>query len=446
MPACRRVSIEGPLGTAYGWGKFYRLFSFARPHLLRSLQRCLFRLGPEGLKQATVFTYRLLDVEYHFRISKVEIIGIPENQPNEVGSSCSLGIVLGEISAPTIGSSEPSFPSPEEAGRGGSGYLVHGVGQDWRPADFPAVPGLNLFPLDALDLVLAQPSSPAWERVIHNLSVSSQIGFIFHGIDHVPNAPLTEALTGVLGLLGRRGIRYWVVCESIGNVNVKIMDLIDKRNYICLTRPAPLVLAHPSPVAAPPALADQRLEVLFKQSMYDAFVVPIVHTALIARFPCLSGSSPKLLLHGPSGSGKSTLANMAIDRLRAESGLDYTVVEMNANSLFSKYLGGTEKRILKRFKKAKVLAPSVLLIEGLHALAPSRQAQDGGDDDHGEYGGVQDTYSRVLATLLMCLDGIDSHGDAPCPPVIATSLVPPDRLDPAIIRPGRIETWVDLND
>jgi ATP-dependent 26S proteasome regulatory subunit len=59
------------------------------------------------------------------------------------------------------------------------------------------------------------------------------------------------------------------------------------------------------------------------------------------------------------------------------------------------------------------------------------------DDDEGLSG----TFSRALAALLTGLDGIDANRDVA---VVATSSVPPGELQPAIVRPGRLESWIEL--
>ena len=45
-----------------------------------------------------------------------------------------------------------------------------------------------------------------------------------------------------------------------------------------------------------------------------------------------------------------------------------------------------------------------------------------------------------MAALLTGLDGVDANGGLA---VLATSAVSPDQLEPAIVRPGRLETWID---
>jgi SpoVK/Ycf46/Vps4 family AAA+-type ATPase len=174
------------------------------------------------------------------------------------------------------------------------------------------------------------------------------------------------------------------------------------------------------------------------------FIIPMTQPELIAPFASIISMAPRVLIHGPSKSGKSTLAKWMIREVLMKKFPAINVIEMHASQLFSKYLGGSEKRIQKLFRKAAASAPSVIVVEGIHTICPARGRHD---DDEEEGGGVGQTYTRILATFLMSLDGIDSLGSEHNKVAfIGTSLLGPDKLDPAAVRPGRLEVHIALDD
>ncbi|XP_049741329.1 ribosome biogenesis protein SPATA5 isoform X2 [Elephas maximus indicus] len=93
--------------------------------------------------------------------------------------------------------------------------------------------------------------------------------------------------------------------------------------------------------------------------------------------------------------------------------------------LMNKYVGESERAIREIFRKAKAVAPSVLFFDELDALAVERGSSSGA-------GNVAD---RVLAQLLTEMDGIEQLKDV----TILAATNRPDRIDKALMRPGRID-------
>lgn len=101
--------------------------------------------------------------------------------------------------------------------------------------------------------------------------------------------------------------------------------------------------------------------------------------------------------------------------------------------LLSKWMGESEKAIQTLFRRARAAAPSIIFFDEIDALAGRR-----GDTSSG----VQD---RVLAQLLTELDGV--QGQLPQQRVVVVAATNrPDMLDPALIRPGRIDRKVMSDD
>ena len=101
--------------------------------------------------------------------------------------------------------------------------------------------------------------------------------------------------------------------------------------------------------------------------------------------------------------------------------------------LLSKYLGESEKAIQLLFKRARAAAPSIIFFDEIDALASARGSQNTGVNE------------RVLSQLLVELDGTGgTHsgvgGSAGVIIIAATNR--PDMLDPALLRPGRIDRKV----
>ena len=126
-----------------------------------------------------------------------------------------------------------------------------------------------------------------------------------------------------------------------------------------------------------------------------------------------------MLLYGPPGCGKSFFA----EKFAEETGFNFILVK--ASDLGSIYIHGSQGKIADLFKKAEENAPSVLCFDEFDAFVPSRSG-DLGSNQAGEV-------NEFLSQLNNCAKrGIF---------VIATSNRP-DKVDPAVLRTGRIDKQV----
>ncbi|MCI20548.1 calmodulin-interacting protein 111-like, partial [Trifolium medium] len=103
----------------------------------------------------------------------------------------------------------------------------------------------------------------------------------------------------------------------------------------------------------------------------------------------------------------------------SEAGLNFLAVK--GPELFSKWVGESEKAVRSLFVKARDNAPSVIFFDEIDSLAMNR----GRDGD-----GVS-VSDRVMAQLLVQMDGVRSRGDVAV--IAATNR--PDNIDPALLRP-----------
>nr|XP_023012999.1 spermatogenesis-associated protein 5 [Leptinotarsa decemlineata] len=136
----------------------------------------------------------------------------------------------------------------------------------------------------------------------------------------------------------------------------------------------------------------------------------------------LGVTPPKgVLMFGPPGCSKTMIAKA----LATESGLNF--LSIKGPELFSKWVGESERAVREVFRKARQVAPSIIFFDEIDAL--------GGERSSGSSTSVQE---RVLAQLLTELDGVTSLGDV----TIVAATNRPDRIDKALMRPGRLDRIV----
>ncbi|MES1912468.1 MAG: hypothetical protein MHM6MM_004738 [Cercozoa sp. M6MM] len=129
-----------------------------------------------------------------------------------------------------------------------------------------------------------------------------------------------------------------------------------------------------------------------------------------------------VLLHGPPGTGKTLLARAVATHANAH------FESIAGAEVVSRYVGESEEKLRSIFQRARKKAPSVVFIDELDALAPSRE-----DDGSG-------LQQRLVATLLTLLDGVDEG--APVLVVGATNRV--TAIDSALRRFGRFDEEIEV--
>ncbi|KKF00212.1 AAA family ATPase [Mycolicibacterium obuense] len=156
-----------------------------------------------------------------------------------------------------------------------------------------------------------------------------------------------------------------------------------------------------------------------KQALTEAVLWPLQHPDTFAR---LGVEPPRgVLLYGPPGCGKTYVV-----RALASSGR-LSVHAVKGAELMDKWVGSSEKAVRELFRRARDSAPSLVFLDEIDAMAPRRgQSFDSGVTD------------RVVAALLTELDGIEPLRDV----VVLGATNRPDLIDPALLRPGRLEKLV----
>ncbi|MDS0133466.1 MULTISPECIES: AAA family ATPase [unclassified Amycolatopsis] len=156
-----------------------------------------------------------------------------------------------------------------------------------------------------------------------------------------------------------------------------------------------------------------------KQSLTEAVLWPLRYPDSFAR---LGVEPPRgVLLYGPPGGGKTFLV-----RALAGTGA-LNVFAVKGAELMDKWVGESERAVRELFRRAAEAAPALIFLDEIDALAPRRgQSSDSGVAD------------RVVAALLTELDGVEPMREV----VVLGATNRPELVDPALLRPGRLERRV----
>lgn len=128
-----------------------------------------------------------------------------------------------------------------------------------------------------------------------------------------------------------------------------------------------------------------------------------------------------VLLCGPPGCGKTLLAKAVAN----EAGINF--ISVKGPELLNMYVGESERAVRQVFQRARSSAPCVIFFDELDALCPKRS--DSGDN------GVS---SRVVNQLLTEMDGVEGRSAV----FLMAASNRPDIIDPAVLRPGRLDKVV----
>lgn len=159
-----------------------------------------------------------------------------------------------------------------------------------------------------------------------------------------------------------------------------------------------------------------------RDELLTAIVEPIRHPEKYQRVGITAPTG--VLLWGPPGCGKTLLAKAVANESRAN------FISVKGPELLNKYVGESERAVRQVFVRARSSIPCVIFFDELDALVPKR-------DD-----ALSESSARVVNTLLTELDGLSSREGI----YVIAATNRPDIIDPAMLRPGRLETllFVDL--
>merc|ERR1712193_401463 len=131
--------------------------------------------------------------------------------------------------------------------------------------------------------------------------------------------------------------------------------------------------------------------------------------------------SKGILFYGPPGCGKTLLAKAVANECQAN------FISIKGPELLTMWFGESEANVREVFDKARQAAPCVLFFDELDSIAKARGGSTGGDA-----GGASD---RIINKVLTEMDGMGAKKNV----FIIGATNRPDIIDPAVLRPGRLD-------
>lgn len=199
-------------------------------------------------------------------------------------------------------------------------------------------------------------------------------------------------------------------------VNARPLSNIPTGGSIPRSRP----VSAPSPDPEPPSLSLELVGGLGSAiaELKELVALPLKRPDLLQQM----GLEPPrgVLLVGPPGTGKTLTARA----LAAE--LDASYIAIAGSEVMGKYYGEAEGKLRQIFEKASQNAPCLIFIDEIDSIAPDRRLVEG------------EVEKRVVAQLLSLMDGFARQAGV----VVLAATNYPDRLDPALRRPGRFDREV----
>jgi len=155
----------------------------------------------------------------------------------------------------------------------------------------------------------------------------------------------------------------------------------------------------------------------------EAVELPLTHPEL---YEDIGIKPPKgVIFYGPPGTGKTLLAKAVANETSA------TFLRVVGSELIQKYLGDGPKLVRELFRVADEHAPSIVFIDEIDAVGTKRYDSTSGGERE---------IQRTMLELLNQLDGFDARGEVKV--IMATNRI--ETLDPALLRPGRIDRKIEF--
>ena len=159
------------------------------------------------------------------------------------------------------------------------------------------------------------------------------------------------------------------------------------------------------------------------RELREVIELPLINPELFQR---VGIKAPKgVLLYGPPGTGKTLLARAVANNI------DASFLKVVASAIVDKYIGESARLIREMFGYAKDHQPCIIFMDEIDAIG-GRRFSEGTSADR--------EIQRTLMELLNQLDGFDALGKVKM--ICATNR--PDVLDPALMRPGRLDRKIEI--
>ncbi|PFH31404.1 putative 26S proteasome regulatory subunit 7 [Besnoitia besnoiti] len=162
------------------------------------------------------------------------------------------------------------------------------------------------------------------------------------------------------------------------------------------------------------------------EKLREVLELPLLHPE---RFLALGIDPPKgVLLYGPPGTGKTLTARAVANRT------DACFICVIGSELVQKYVGEGARMVRELFQMARSRRACILFIDEVDAIGGSRGGEGEGNA-HGDH-----EVQRTMLEIVNQLDGFEARGNIKV--LMATNR--PDTLDPALLRPGRLDRKIEF--
>jgi transitional endoplasmic reticulum ATPase len=230
------------------------------------------------------------------------------------------------------------------------------------------------------------------------------------------NLPLIKGDRVRATMLGSRAQEFEVVSTSPKDICV----VIHANTIVTIDKPPPP--ASGERVQSSERVAYEDIGGLHKEvrRVREMIELPLRYPQLFER---LGIDPPKgVLLHGPPGTGKTLLARAVAQETEA------SFIVVSGPEVIHKFYGESEAKLRSIFEQARKMAPCIVFLDEIDAIAPKRENVQG------------EVEKRVVAQLLALMDGLEARGQVIV--IGATNL--PNLLDPALRRPGRFDREIEI--
>jgi len=223
------------------------------------------------------------------------------------------------------------------------------------------------------------------------------------------------------------------VREKAGIIDVDAEDVDPETLESFLITPAHIM--HAMSKTAPSSLRDKAVEVPdcgwadvgglldVKREMTETLMYPLKYASKFHRY----GMQPSkgMLLYGPSGCGKTLVAKAIANEVKSN------FISVKGPELLSMWFGESESNVRQLFDKARGAAPCILFFDEIDSIAKPRGSGGAGGGEAGD---------RIVNQILTEIDGVGSKGSV----FVIAATNRPDMLDPAVMRPGRLDQLIYL--
>mmetsp|Transcript_32818 Transcript_32818/g.37330 ORF Transcript_32818/g.37330 Transcript_32818/m.37330 type:complete len:885 (-) Transcript_32818:236-2890(-) len=186
-------------------------------------------------------------------------------------------------------------------------------------------------------------------------------------------------------------------------------------------------------IVAPSSLRENQVEVPdvhwddvggledVKRELHETVQYPVEHAEKYIKF----GMNPSkgVLFYGPSGCGKTLLAKAIAN----ECGANF--ISIKGPELLTQWFGESEANVRELFDKARAASPCILMFDEMDSIAKTRGSGGPGGSEAGD---------RVINQILTEIDGVGARKNV----FVIGATNRPDILDPAVIRPGRLDQLI----